>query len=148
MSIEATPNVIVLSRDDILNAPDLQKELVPVPEWGGAVYVQALSGNERDAYEKSIMETKRGRNGRTETNVIYEGIRAKLCARSIVDDEGNRLFTSNDITVLGKKSAAALNRVFEVAQRLSGLSAKDIEELSEELAENPTDGSSSGLNKF
>ena len=34
-----------------------------------------------------------------------------------------------DVKALGKKSSLALNRVFEVAQRLNGLTERDMEEL-------------------
>ena len=47
----------------------------------------------------------------------------------VVDDAGERLFTDKDAAELGKKSAAALDRVFAVAQRLNGLSPSDVEEL-------------------
>jgi hypothetical protein len=39
------------------------------------------------------------------------------------------VFTDADIVALGAKNAAALNRLFEVAQRLSGLRGEDFEEL-------------------
>jgi hypothetical protein len=42
-----------LTRDAILQAPDLQGEDVAVPEWGGTVRVRGLSGAQRDAYEAS-----------------------------------------------------------------------------------------------
>jgi hypothetical protein len=60
-----------------------------------------------------------------------------------VDDDGNRVFGDNDIEVLGGKSAAALNRLFAVASRLSGLSGSDVEELTENFGETPGGSSSS-----
>jgi hypothetical protein len=47
----------------------------------------------------------------------------------MIDESGKRLFPDADVRELGKKSASALQRVFEVAQRLSGLSNADVEEL-------------------
>ncbi len=127
---------MLLDRDSILKAEDLETEEVDVPEWGGAVLVRALSGTERDSYEASCMQERpvldaRGKpvKGRTEMVRTLANVRAKLVVRSIVDGDGKRLFTDADASALGEKSAAALDRVFEVAARLSRLSDEDIEEL-------------------
>ena len=45
------------------------------------------------------------------------------------DAEGARLFTDQDADKLGKKSAVAVNRIFEVARRLSGMTEEDLEEM-------------------
>ena len=44
-------------------------------------------------------------------------------------DDGALLFTAADVEQLGAKSALALDRVFDVAARLSGFRESDIEEL-------------------
>jgi hypothetical protein len=110
-----------LTRDEILARDDLPAEDVNVPEWGGAVRIRRMSGTERDAFEASIM----GADGRQDLS----NIRAKLVARSIVDEAGRRLFSDEDIAALGAKSAAALDRCFAVAKRLSRISGEDVEEL-------------------
>lgn len=115
---------VFLNREAILAAEDLPRELVEVPEWGGAVYVRALTGAERDQFEASIVE-QRGRDVR----MNMRNIRAKLVALTVVDEDGQRIFTDDDVAALGGKSAAALDRLFAVAQRLSGLSKEDVEEL-------------------
>jgi len=113
----------LLTRDDILNAQDLARERIEVPEWGGAVLVRALTGRERDAYEAGIVHPDGRKMRYTLTNM-----RARLVSLSVIDEAGARLFSDSDIELLGRKSAAALERVFEVAQRLSGLSEKDVDE--------------------
>lgn len=113
-----------LTRDAILKAQDLPTEVVEIPEWNGAVIVRGLTGAERDAFEQSIVE-QRGKN----TRMNLRNIRAKLVALTVVDEEGNRVFSDEDAEALGKKSAAALDRIFAVAQRLSGLRPEDVEEL-------------------
>lgn len=127
-----------LSRDDILGAKDIEIEKVDVPEWHGSVFVKGMSGTERDRFEASIVE-QRGKNAK----VSMENIRAKLAAESICDEDGNRLFSIEDINALGEKSASALQRVFDVAQRLSGITGEDVEELTEEMDANPSGGSAS-----
>ncbi len=114
----------VLTKDQILGAKDTKTESVDVPEWGGEVLVKVMTGLERDAFEKSITET---RGGSVTVNVM--NYRAKLAARTICDETGLRLFEDKDIEALGKKSSLALVRVVEVAQRINCLGAKDVEDL-------------------
>ena len=102
---------VFLGRDAILAIDDLPKEEVYVPEWKTWICVRALTGAERDAFETSIVE-QRGKS----TKMNLKNIRAKLVALTVVDEEGNRIFSDSDASALGKKSAAALERVFEVAQ--------------------------------
>lgn len=124
-----------LSRDDILNANDIETETVPVPEWGGEVTVKGLSGVERDAWEIAIsME-----NGKPTKNP--RNIRAQLVVRSVVDAEGKKVFRPTDVEALGKKSGKALDRVYEVAARLSGIRAEDVEEIAKNLPEDQNEGS-------
>lgn len=118
----------ILTKADILGAADLARELVEVPEWGGSVYVQAMTGTERDAFEESIIEIRQSGKGVT-TKSVLKNMRAKMCARCIVGEDGARLFGDPEIAELGEKSAAALDRVFAVAQRLNGMGQDDMEEL-------------------
>lgn len=117
-----------LSKQEILAQDDLKYEDVQVPEWGGAwVRVRTLNASERDHFEASTVE-RRGKN--VVTNL--ENIRARLCLLTMVDENGDRMFQDEDTYPLGGKSAAALDRVFVVAQRLNGLRDADIEELAGE----------------
>lgn len=118
----------LLSRQAVLDAPELIYEDVEVPEWGGTIRVKAISGAERDRFEASVAERK-GRKVRYN----MENLRARLVQLAAIDEAGKLLFKRNDVAVLGQKSAAALNRVFEVARRLAGISEDDLEELEENL---------------
>ena len=42
------PKLRILDRASILGSDDREIERVPVPEWGGFVFVRNLSGAERD----------------------------------------------------------------------------------------------------
>jgi hypothetical protein len=114
----------MLTKEQILQAKDLPTETVFVPEWGGEVIVRTMSGTERDAFEKSIMDM----SGK-DAAVNLSNIRAKLCAKVLVDEKGERMFNDREIDLLGKKSASALDKIFFVAQRLNGLSDKDVKDL-------------------
>jgi len=133
---------MVLGREAIFAAEDLRDETIDVPEWGGKVRVRALTGAERDQYEQSIT-TNRG--GTVTMNLA--NARAKLVALTVIDDDGQRLFSDTDAAELGNKSAVALNRVFESAQRLSGLTGEDVEALTKDLEDGPAAGPSSASPK-
>ena len=126
-------------RDQILAADDLPVESVDVPEWGITVRVRSLMAYERDALEMAIANSK----SRTVDN-----LRARLCALSIVDDDGERVFSDADAHALGQKSARALDRVFAVAMRLNGMSAADVDDIVGNSAAGPcaTSASSSPAN--
>lgn len=117
-----------LNKAEILAQDDLKYEDIQIPEWGGAwVRVRTLNASERDRFEASTV-TRRGKS--VTTNL--ENIRARLCLLCLVDENGERLFQEEDTFPLGGKSAAALDRIFTVAQRLNGLRDADVEELAGE----------------
>jgi hypothetical protein len=119
--------VSYLSADEILGADDLLREPVDVPEWGGTVLVQGMTGTERDRFEASMMNSKLDGVDRDRA---LERYRARLAAACLVDASGKRLFRSEaEMKRLSEKSAQALSRVVDVASRLSGLTDSDVAEL-------------------
>ena len=130
---------MLLGKEDILKIHDLQFEEVEVPEWGGKVKVRMMTGTERDSFEQSIMKTEGKEIVRDMSNM-----RAKLLVRTICNEEGKRIFTDKDIDLIGGKAAGAIEKVFEVAQRLNKLSASDAES-SEKNSESEGNASSTSL---
>jgi hypothetical protein len=116
-----------LSAEDILNADDLQREDVSVPEWGGVVLVQGMTGTDRDRFEAQMMNESMSGVAKDKALDQY---RARLAAFCLVTPDGKRMYRSDaEIKRLGGKNAQALTRVVEVASRLSGLTDGDVEEL-------------------
>jgi hypothetical protein len=114
-----------LTRDAILAAKELPTEEIEVPEWGGTVLIRGLDGEGRDEFEASMIVIRNNKGYPDTANT-----RAKLAARCIIDpDTREPMFTQSDVYALGKLSGAALDRVFTVASRLSGLSEEDQAEL-------------------
>lgn len=118
----------LLNRDAILKADDLPRELVQVPEWGGEVWVRTLTGRERDSFEAETVLYKPRGDSQPNMDALHQ-TRARLVARACCDEQGARLFSDADVEALAAKSAAALDRLYEVAARLARLGAKDMEEL-------------------
>lgn len=115
-----------LTKEQILNADDIAYADVDVPEWGGVVRVRTLMGHERDEFEGAVVDE---RGEKISVAKRMENMRARLVALTVVDAEGQRVFSEQEAAALGKKSAAALERVFTVAARLARLLQSDIDEL-------------------
>jgi hypothetical protein len=110
----------ILNRDAILSAHDIREERVFVPEWHGEVIVRGLAGWERDEYEQSLVDLTGGK-----ARVSMRNARARLVAMATVDENGTRLFSEQDIPMLSQKNASALDRIWEIAAKLSGLGDND-----------------------
>lgn len=134
----STNGVAFLTRDAILSIADIKTEVVDVPEWGGSLRVRGLSGAQRDDFEEAMI-ARRGRN----TDVNLRNFRARLVQRSVIDESGALLFTDGDVATLGSKSAIALQRVYRVAERLSGIATEEVDELTKGFSEDQNDDSGS-----
>lgn len=122
---------MILSRDAILAADDLTREELVVPEWGGSVYVKVMTAAERDRFEERFTTNR------------YDNVRAYLAVCVVCDEAGRSLFTLDDLAALGGKSAAAMDRIFAVAQRVNKLTDEDVEDLEGNSDAGPSDGPSS-----
>ncbi len=110
----------MLSKSDILEAKDIESEVVQVPEWGGEVMVYGLKLAEKDEWIDSVVSGG---------NANIRGATVKLCALCIRDEKGKRVFEDTDLTSLSNKSAKPLDRIFQVAQRLSGLDKDEVKDV-------------------
>jgi hypothetical protein len=111
----------------ILAASDLPRRLVEVPEWGGAVWVQAMSATTRDEYDTALiaLSKKYGDDASKIPNA-----RARFLSFCLVDDDGARLFTTEQqIAEFGTKSVKAIDRLIPVARELTPLTDDDHEDL-------------------
>jgi molybdopterin/thiamine biosynthesis adenylyltransferase len=88
------------------------------------VLVCGLTAAAKNAYEASLVEIKG-----TSRKVKLENATAKLLVRTVVNRQRQALFTEGDIERLGTKSAAALERLTKVAQRLSAMNQDEVEAL-------------------
>lgn len=110
-------------RSRILEADDLPIETVECPEWGLSLKVRTLSGTERDEWENRVIAARAGKG------LDLRGIKIMLVQLTVVDDDGQQVFTPADRAALNGKSSRAIDRLFQVAQRLSGLTNDDVQEM-------------------
>lgn len=110
-------------RAAILGSDDLPREPVDVP-WdlgGEKLYIRGLTGDEKDAWMARMMPAGELK--------WAEGATADLVVRTLVDEDGERVFSNGDAKALGSKGAAILSPLFDKALRLSGLSEDTEQEL-------------------
>lgn len=127
-----------LSREDVLAMDDRPTVAVVIPEWGGrSILVRTISALERDSWDLYLVA-----NADPETHRLRPAaIRATLVSLCACDVEGNRLFTDQDVEFLARKSAAAIDRIYEAARRLNKVSDADVEELKKTSAATATSSS-------
>jgi len=105
-----------LTKEMILGCTDLPVEDVEIPEWGGRVRVRGLDCAKRDEYVGLLSRAKKGETW------DLSGLKPKLVQLCVVNGDGGLLFAVEDLAAIGAKSAAAIDRIWDVAMRLSGLS--------------------------
>jgi len=123
----------ILSKEAILAADDIRRERVAVPEWGGDVFVRTITGMERDAWER-----------RKADETSLPNLRGSLVALCCCNEAGGEIFKPSDAGAVGRKSAAALDRIVEVAMRLNGIGEEETKELAKNSDGAPSDVSPSG----
>lgn len=102
----------------ILGAQDLRRETVAVPEWGESLIVSEIGAIERVRWAREL--DKDDSEDKTLSMV-------KLLAMCLIDDDGSRLFTEEQVEALANKSEAALKRLLPVCLKVNGISGADVD---------------------
>lgn len=95
---------------------------VKVAGLDGLVSLRGLTAGERDSWEQYVYSERDIKKG-------VKNIRASLVVRCIIDEAGVRLFTDAEVDTVGSMPASVVDKLYEHCQKLSGLGAKDSEEL-------------------
>lgn len=98
----------LLTAESILAAEDFVYDIVECPEWGGEVRIRSLSGAQRATLKKAL-------------EAGQENIDETLCVMAIVDADGNRIFTQQQINALSKKNTAVVSRIAIRVTEISGM---------------------------
>lgn len=138
---------LLTNSDEIFSRDGRTYEVVKVPELGAdaEVRVQSLTGTEWEEYENSMSQQVRRRDGNLEFRINRKNRRAKLVAMCVVNEQGQLVFDpKRDVIRLSGMNAGALDRIYEVAERLSGKDEQAIEEAEEDFDDAPSGPSISG----
>jgi hypothetical protein len=107
-------------REQILAARDIKTETLFMPEWDVSVTLRSLNGLEREALNTLVYEARQ--KGRSIP------IFAAVAAFSIVDEEGRRVFSDDDIPALAQRTSASLERFYDWQVKHSGIGDKSVED--------------------
>ncbi len=107
-------------REQILNADDIETELVEVPAWGVTVEIRSMDGRSRTRLLKSASDN----DGVIDMERMYPEM-VILC--SFDPESGERIFTADDVDALLSKSAAPLELLATSAMRVSGMTGDAVE---------------------
>jgi hypothetical protein len=106
-------------------AEDLTRELVELPEWGVTIQVRALPVGER-------LRLAREWRVENEEDGINENFYPTLLVASVYDPEtGDPVFGEDALEWLNEKSSGPVERLAQVAVRLSGLGPTGVDDAGE-----------------
>lgn len=131
---EGTPGLLEFLKK---HAATLPEEVVHVESWGRDVTLRGLSSRERDEFEAENLRRSRAKSGngssRARRGEAMEAdltnFRARLVCRHLVEGGMRVLANAAGEELIGEQPAAVIDPLFAAAQRLSGFSAEDVEEL-------------------
>lgn len=122
----------VLTAEEIFVCDDLPREWVPTPEWRNesvngdecGLYVTTLEALEKEQWESDIT-TSKGEPDKGKTGLVM----ASALARACVDDSGHRVFTTEQVDRISRKSGAVVARLWKAFRKLNVLTDADVSEL-------------------
>lgn len=119
----------MINRADLLQKIQearLQMSSVEVKEWKSTIHVREMSAEEKDDFETKIVTYDADGN-----RTIYKDLnyRAMLVRCTVCDEDGNLLFTDDDVPMLAKQSARVLDKIITKASKLNKMSEEDKKEL-------------------
>lgn len=126
----------VVTADEFLSSPLLErpKEDVPVPELGNGKVIPIWGMTPR---ERTIWEDKQSSLSKTMRAKHKREIRERILVECCRADDGTQLFTQTQIEQLGQRRADVVERLVNVALRLSGFTNTDLETLAKNSDEAP-----------
>ena len=119
------PEPVQLSREDVHEYDDQRLEWVDVPEWSkdgerAGTFAKNIGGRARDRCERESWEAEGDK-----PRLTLENARARWVVQGACNIKGERIFEDADAEWLGEKDSKALDRIYEVVQRLSGASVAE-----------------------
>lgn len=109
--------------DAIIKADDRKVKTEHVPEWGIDVNIGVMSGTDRGEYDEIL--AKIHKDGMTNIGKL----RAQLLIRTLLNDDGTRIFTNDQIDILAAKSSLVLDRLYDLADELNKIRGEKVEAL-------------------
>lgn len=107
-----------MTAEEIGQLRDFRVQSVDVPEWGGTCYVRSLSLRDAQVFQDVSAGAARG-------TFTTEDI-CKIVALTLCDEQGNRLFSQEQLDVLLERNFQAVKRLFDASMQVVGLTASGV----------------------
>lgn len=122
-----------ISKDQAKRANDRITKKVLVPEWGDGddnayVVVRSMTVAERKEYEKYWDDKYPERNKENGERPPGMDVVARMIIYTVTDDDGNPLFSVDDIPSFDSKNNSIMTRLFNAALELNGVDAQKVRE--------------------
>lgn len=111
------------------------------PDWPAPVWVRGWSGIERETFQQAW---RNWRIIRSMDASDYRRFDAFMVRHVVQDESGVLIFTDADVEKLAETSGRSLDYVVNIANKLNGFDAKDIEDLVKNSAPSQSLPSGSG----
>ena len=113
-------NSTFLTREEILKKDDVIVQPLWIEEWETWIYIRVLDGQERDAFDDAVNDDVAGK-------IKIPNYKAWAASKLACDKHGHRIFSDEDIPLLGQKSGTALLKIVAAGQKLNQVTEDDIE---------------------
>lgn len=114
----------ILTRQQVLEASDLEEATVEIPAWGGAIKVRGFTKAQQQSIRKQAMVDGKMDEDRFEVLMFIQGV---------VEPE----FGPDDFELLRGKSAMSMDLVLAKILELSGLTPKALKESERTFRQEP-----------
>ena len=126
----------LLSREQILEAKDIQTKVISVPEWGGDIMIKQLSAKEYNDITMSMVNIRKmaakqisKKNSDNVEDAINESAiknqKILLIVKSVVDENMKPLFTEADMELLYQKNTNVVDKIIAEIEEFNSVSTED-----------------------
>lgn len=106
-----------LTLDQIKAADDVKTVEVEIPEWNGHVTVKGMTGRLRSNLEQKV-----------NSNAPHGDVKMMVVIACTLNADGNPMFSNDDKKWLVEKAAGPIEKIFEAACKLSGITDQAVDE--------------------
>ena len=123
---------MTIGREQVESAKDLLFEVVSVPEWGGDARMQEFSADGKAIFAEWGQAIEDG--DRKDVKAIV-GFAARVVALSLSNDDSTLVYPdfAEGVAALLPKNPKVLDKLSDVALRLSGIATDAVEQMADEL---------------
>ena len=110
-----------LTREQILAADDRPTTILEVPEWGGKIRLRNWTLATATKWTERLSEA-------AQNNAGLDGLFVYTIVNSVVNEEGELMFSEKDAKHLLEKAKAPAQRVFDAVQAMGKVDGETIED--------------------